>query len=413
MGTQHLPRRQRPSRFPVPAAVAVPAARCAPDRSSRRPRRSAVPQISPGDRVADRHRRQAGWRAAGQGRLQPLKPGDLDRARRASARRRLARRRELRIRQRRADRGDRRPRDAVPSRPVEDRPVGRCRPCHGDACVRRRTQSTRRGLRRRPRSGHRRTPQPLLGASSERWCQVTMVSGIEEVRHRMFERRVHALIVAAALLLVALILGIVVAVDPSASAVQGIDDWWMRQMIAIRTPLLTRIAKGMSMLGSVVVTLPIRIVVSLLLAYHRRWLQLGAFLGAVITSELCIGPLKALVDRPRPPNPMIATTGASFPSGHAIAGAVSAFGLVVVLWPASSRRLTAIGCAAAFAGLMAISRTYLAAHWLTDTIAGVCIGTGLALMWPAALEIARERRGRRVALGADPSPSSRVVEEVR
>jgi len=241
---------------------------------------------------------------------------------------------------------------------------------------------------------------------------VTIVNRIEEVRHRMFERRMHALIVGAALLAVALILGIIIAVDPSASAVQGIDDWWMRQMIAIRTPALTRIAKGMSMLGSVVVTLPLRIVVSLVLAWHRRWLQLGAFLGAVITSELCIGPLKALVDRPRPPNPMIATTGASFPSGHAIAGAVSAFGLVVVLWPASSRRLTAIGCAAAFAGLMAISRTYLAAHWLTDTIAGVCIGTGLALMWPAALEIARERQGRRVALGADPPPSSRVVEEV-
>ena len=44
----------------------------------------------------------------------------------------------------------------------------------------------------------------------------------------------------------------------------------------------------------------------------------------------------------------------------------------------------AIGFAAAFAGIMAISRTYLAAHWLTDTIAGACIGTGLALVWPAA-----------------------------
>jgi hypothetical protein len=49
---------------------------------------------------------------------------------------------------------------------------------------------------------------------------------------------------------------------------------------------------------------------------------------------------------------------------------------------------------------------------LTDTIAGVCIGTGLALLWPAALEIARERRGRGVAVDADPSASARVAEEV-
>src|SRR5205814_287218 len=104
-------------------------------------------------------------------------------------------------------------------------------------------------------------------------------------------------------------------------------------------------------------------------------------------SELCIGPLKAVVDRPRPPDPLIGTSGASFPSGHAIAGAVTAFGLVVALLHATPRRWIAIGLAAGFAGLMALSRTYLAAHWLTDTIAGVCIGTGLALVWPAALEL--------------------------
>jgi membrane-associated phospholipid phosphatase len=124
-------------------------------------------------------------------------------------------------------------------------------------------------------------------------------------------------------------------------------------------------------------------------------LQLGAFLGAVITSELCIGPVKALVDRPRPPNPLIGTSASSFPSGHAIAGAVTAFGLVVVIVPASPRRWVAIGLAAAFAGIMAISRTILAAHWLTDTIAGAAIGTGVALVWPASLEMARERFYRR------------------
>jgi undecaprenyl-diphosphatase len=127
-------------------------------------------------------------------------------------------------------------------------------------------------------------------------------------------------------------------------------------------------------------------------------LQLAAFVGAVIMSELFIGPLKAVVDRPRPPGSLIGTSGASFPSGHAIAGAVTAFGLVVVVLPSSPRRWIAIGLAAAFAGLMATSRTILAAHWLTDTIAGVCIGTGLALAWPAALELARDRRRRNAGL---------------
>jgi membrane-associated phospholipid phosphatase len=215
---------------------------------------------------------------------------------------------------------------------------------------------------------------------------------LEARRHCMFERRLHALIVGIALLSAALVLAVTVAIDPPASAVQGVDDHWLSWMISARTPWLIRLAKVMSFAGSVEVTLPLRLVVSALLLWYRRWLQLAAFLGAVVTSELCIGIVKGLVDRPRPPNSLIGTTGASLPSGHAIAGAVTAFGLVVVLMPATSRRLMAIGLAAAFAGLMATSRTYLAAHWLTDTIAGVCIGTGLALVWPAALEIARARR---------------------
>jgi membrane-associated phospholipid phosphatase len=221
-----------------------------------------------------------------------------------------------------------------------------------------------------------------------------------EIRHRMFERRLHALIFGITLLVAALVLTIIVAVDPGGSAVQGLDNRWLRWMVDLRTPWLTRVAKDVSSIGAVKVTLPLRILVSAALIWHRRWLQLGAFLGAVITSELCIGPLKAIVDRPRPPNPLIGTSGASFPSGHAIAGAVTAFGLVVVLWPASQRRLMAIGVAAAFAGLMASSRTYLAAHWLTDTIAGACIGTGLTLVWPATLEMLRERHSRRQFGGA-------------
>jgi undecaprenyl-diphosphatase len=231
-----------------------------------------------------------------------------------------------------------------------------------------------------------------------------VAAATERLEHSMFERRLHALIVGSVLLVAAAVMAIIIVIDPSTSPLQGIDDRWLKWMISIRTGWLTRLAKMLSFAGSVKVTLPLRVLVAGLLAWHRRWLQLAAFVGAVITSELCIGPLKSVIDRPRPPGPLIGTGGAAFPSGHAIAGAVTAFGLVVVVLPASPRRWIAIGLAAAFAGLMAISRTYLAAHWLTDTIAGVCIGTGLALVWPAALELARDRR-RRTASASRPSPS--------
>jgi undecaprenyl-diphosphatase len=208
----------------------------------------------------------------------------------------------------------------------------------------------------------------------------------------MFERRVHALVTGLALLLVAVVMTALVAPDPRSPPMQALDDRWLGFMVDHRTPWLTRLAKVMSTLGSVIVTLPLRVIVSAVLAWRRRWLQLGAFLGAVVTSELCIGPLKAVVGRPRPPDPMIGSHGTSYPSGHAIAGAVTAFGLVVVLTHPAARRLIWIGCASAFAGLMAISRTYLAVHWLSDVVAGVAIGTGMALTWAAGLELLRDRR---------------------
>ena len=66
---------------------------------------------------------------------------------------------------------------------------------------------------------------------------------------------------------------------------------------------------------------------------------------------------------------------------------MTAIGIVVVIVPAARRRARWTVVAALFAALMAMSRTYLAAHWASDVVAGVCIGTGLAVAWPAALEL--------------------------
>jgi membrane-associated phospholipid phosphatase len=220
---------------------------------------------------------------------------------------------------------------------------------------------------------------------------MTQVSGDIRQEHQMFVRQRQALVTGLALLGLAAVLTVIVAARPRAPWFQGLDHRWLVRMTNVRTPGLTRLAKLMSRIGGARVTWPIRVAVGAVLGWQRRWLQLGAFIGATISSELCIGPLKALVDRPRPPAPLILTSSASFPSGHAIAGAVTAFGVVIVFMHATPRRLVFIGVAAAIAGLVAVSRTYLAAHWLSDVIAGACIGTGLALVWSAGLGLLRDR----------------------
>jgi membrane-associated phospholipid phosphatase len=137
---------------------------------------------------------------------------------------------------------------------------------------------------------------------------------------------------------------------------------------------------------------PLRILALLLLAWRRHWLRLAAFGLAVITSELLIGSLKAALDRPRPPGSLIATTAASFPSGHAIATAVTAVGLVLVLAPPGRARWRWEVNAVLLTSVMALSRVYLRAHWLSDTVAGALLGAGLALGWPALLMAVRHQR---------------------
>ena len=101
--------------------------------------------------------------------------------------------------------------------------------------------------------------------------------------------------------------------------------------------------------------------------------------------------MKAAVDRPRPPDSLIATTGAAFPSGHAIATAVTAVGLVLVLAPPGPKRWRWEVNAVIFTSVMALSRVYLRAHWLSDTVAGALLGAGLALGWPALLMAIRHQ----------------------
>lgn len=197
----------------------------------------------------------------------------------------------------------------------------------------------------------------------------------------------------------------VLLATPAKEPIQRLDQAFLRRMLSIRSEPLTAVAKFLNLLGLVVVTLPIRLLVAGFLALKRRWWHLAAFGSAVVLSELSIGSLKAIYDRARPPGSLVVVSGGSFPSGHAVAASVTAVAAVIALFPEGSRRYWWGVVAAMFSMVMALSRAYLAAHWLSDAVAGVLLGTSLALISAVAVHLIRVRMETESIGPLRPAPS--------
>jgi len=98
--------------------------------------------------------------------------------------------------------------------------------------------------------------------------------------------------------------------------------------------------------------------------------------------------LKQVIGRPRPQDILVSPDFGSFPSGHSANAAVMAATLGIILW-----RTWIWAAGAVYTAAMMLSRTYLGAHWISDTIGGLLVGAGVAvIVWaPLALKVHRER----------------------
>lgn len=211
-----------------------------------------------------------------------------------------------------------------------------------------------------------------------------------------------ALFVAAGLLL------ILMAFDWGRDLIQPFDDAWLDAMVAIESGPLTWLSKTLDVLGGAFVTWPLRVLLTAYLAVQRRWFALAVWVTTAVIAEPMVGLLKEAYERPRPPDPLVETTGFAFPSGHALIAAATAVALVVVfVRPGPHRRIWEIR-AALFALVMAMSRTYLRAHWLTDVVAGVLLGAAIAI---GVAAIYQTWRSRRVGVHLSPAHAERVAQD--
>ncbi|HXF30522.1 MAG TPA: phosphatase PAP2 family protein [Solirubrobacterales bacterium] len=111
----------------------------------------------------------------------------------------------------------------------------------------------------------------------------------------------------------------------------------------------------------------------------------------ILGDKLLTQELKGLVDRTRPAfEPLAATLGPSFPSGHSSTAAASwaAFAFVAGLWWGRRAWPFLAGLAVAIAVAVAAGRVLLDVHWSTDVVGGLALGWA----WFAACALALGRR---------------------
>lgn len=238
------------------------------------------------------------------------------------------------------------------------------------------------------------------------WCGMSWLT-----RHGNAERREHPLLaspwrdIAVTAVAVALTAVALASVGRGVPAhTQRLDDSWLQLMVSSRSTPVTAVALVLDKLGNIYVTLPVRIALAGYLVLRRRWWHLAAFAAAVVMSEILIGTLKGIYDRPRPPGSLVETSGASFPSGHSIAASVTVVAAVIALVPPGRRRAAWGAAAVAFSVLMALSRAYLGAHWLSDAVAGVLLGTSCALLAALAVGTLQRRWDKRREADAPVAP---------
>jgi len=182
----------------------------------------------------------------------------------------------------------------------------------------------------------------------------------------------------------ALVLGALVATRTTTDV---LDAQWLAEVLEHRSPFWTVPSLVMNFLGGgwfAVFVVPIGGAL-VLLVVKRPWTAVY-FVLCLVASAAVVHGIKVVFGRARPTDILVASDFGSFPSGHTANAATLAVVLGLIV-----RRLWVWIAGITYALVMALSRTYLGAHWLTDTIGGLLLGAGIAaLLWAPFAEKLRQ-----------------------
>jgi undecaprenyl-diphosphatase len=209
---------------------------------------------------------------------------------------------------------------------------------------------------------------------------------VRAARHR----RLGLVVAVSGAAIVALLAWAVV----DASGLRRLDDRVAEWAHAHATHTTTEVLLHITRIGAPGSVLVLVGVFAVLATLWTRSLWVVAFVACVVGGNaLLTTVIKELADRVRPAiDPLAATLGPSFPSGHSsyTAAACAAAAMVLASRAGRRTRATLAGTAAACAVLIAGTRVLLDVHWLSDVVAGLALGWA----WFALCAIAFGRRLR-------------------
>lgn len=155
------------------------------------------------------------------------------------------------------------------------------------------------------------------------------------------------------------------------------DETAMEIVGHLHSAALLSIAKVLTWLGSTAAVWGLAAICAALLAWRRRWSEFWVLVAGMVIIQIGIVGIKEAVGRPRPPDPLVASSGSSYPSGHA-AHAVFylwlAATIVLRLRPGMARGAAVVAAGFALTALIGLSRVYLQVHYLSDVSGGWALG---------------------------------------
>lgn len=157
---------------------------------------------------------------------------------------------------------------------------------------------------------------------------------------------------------------------------QAMDSYLSSSLLALRPMPLDQLALILTQLGDVRLQFLLHALLCATLLFYRNRQALYFAICSLAGPVLLSGLLKLLLARPRPAV-LETLDGFSLPSGHSVRAAALLFTLAALASLGRSiraRQLLAL-LALGMAALVALSRVYLAAHWPSDTLAGLLLSS--------------------------------------